>query len=99
MERYASRATGHLIDRTGALRNEHQGTVGWLILGAGVAAWDMYSKETLSSGARRAMQRPYGRIATTAAIATVALHLVGGFEKAGIPDPMTRVVGQLRRRK
>lgn len=99
MERYSVRPTGHLIDRTGSLRNEHQGTIGWLALGAGVALFDRYAKETMSGAVDRALKRPYGRIATVAAVATVALHLVNGFDRAGIPDPMVKIVGGIRRRK
>lgn len=98
MERWAVRPTGHLIDRSGKLRNEHQGTLGWLGLAAGVAVFDALAKETMSHAADRAMARKYGKFATVAAVATVALHLVNGFDKAGIPDPMTKIVGKIRRR-
>lgn len=105
MERWAVRPTGHLFERGGKVRehrllNEHQGTLFWAVLGAGVALADMYGKETLSHAAERALNRNrYGKIATTAAIATVALHLTRSFDKVGIPDPMTTVVGRIRRRK
>lgn len=105
MERYAARPTGHLIDRSGKIRehrlfHENIGSIGWLALGAGVAAFDAWAPETLSHAAERALNRnKYGKIATTAAVATVALHLVRAFDKAGIPDPMVKIVGGIRRRK
>lgn len=97
MERWAVRPTGHL--REAPILHEKQGTLGWLGLAAGVAIFDAFAKETMSHAADRAMARKYGKIATVAAVATVAFHLVNAFDKAGIPDPMTKIVGRIRRRK
>ena len=97
MERWAVRPTGHLKDHR--LLNENSGSLAWLACGAAIAAYDMFAPETMSHAVDRAMGRKYGKIATVAAVATVALHLVNGFDRAGIPDPMVKVVGRIRRRK
>lgn len=100
MERYAVRPTGHLREvKNHRLLNENSGSVAWLALGASVALFDAFAPETMSHAVDRALSRKYGKVATVAAVATVALHLVNGFDKAGIPDPMVKIIGGIRRRK
>lgn len=57
-------------------RGEHAGTVGWIAIAAGVAAFDYFAPETLSHAVDRALERPYGRYAAIGGVAITAAHLL-----------------------
>lgn len=57
-------------------RDSHAGTIGWIGIAAGVAAFDYLSPETLSSAVDRALESPRGRYAAIGAVALTAAHLL-----------------------
>lgn len=55
----------------------HSGTVGWALLAAGVAMWDLTQKESLSHAFARTEQNPVARTLALGALAVTAAHLIG----------------------
>lgn len=56
--------------------DSHAGTIGWVALAAGVAAFDYFAPETLSSAVDRALETPRGRYLAIGAVAVTAAHLL-----------------------
>ncbi len=54
-----------------------KGGTGWLVIAAGVVAWDLTSEETLTGAFRRARQHPAGFAALTVGWAVITCHLFG----------------------
>ena len=54
----------------------HAGTYGWVALAAGVAAFDYFAPETLSSAVDRALECPRARYMAIGAVAVTAAHLL-----------------------
>lgn len=75
------------------LNESHAGTIGWIALGASVAAWDMFAPETLSHAVDRALESPKMRPIAYALGAITISHLFNVFDKLGIPqyDPYARL--------
>jgi hypothetical protein len=68
---------------------EKSGTVGWCLLGAGVAAWDYLMPETLSGAVDRALESPRGRYLAIGAVAVTAAHLLNILPKQVDPFYLT----------
>jgi hypothetical protein len=67
------------------------GTFGWILLGAGVLAWDIAAPETLSDAFRRAHQHPASKYIVVAAWGTLTLHLFNKIPKRADPLHMITV--------
>lgn len=70
------------------------GTVGWILLGAGVLAWDLTAPETLSEAFRRAHQHPASKVVVIAAWGTLTLHLFNKIPERADPLHMILVARQ-----
>jgi len=66
------------------------GTYGWLCLGAGIVAWDLLAKETLSHAADRALEHPIGKYAALVGGIVVTAHVFNAFDHYDIPDPILK---------
>ena len=88
-------------DSTLAPRSSTHGLFGWAAVVSLVAAWDVWAAltdhETLSGAYARAMRRPAGRVATTAATAYLVAHLQGWPRSLHHLDPLNVAGSQLRR--
>jgi hypothetical protein len=79
----------------------HQsGTTGWVMVAAGVIAWDLLAQETMSSAVHRACSTPQGTVLFIAGWGILTAHLLAVLpEKA---DPLMILLkavkaGRLRR--
>jgi hypothetical protein len=52
------------------------GALGWALVAAGVAVWDIHAKESLSHAFQRGMDNPLSRPLVLGALAITAAHLV-----------------------
>lgn len=53
------------------------GNLGWVMIAAGVAAWDFLAEETLSDAFRRARSHPASAVAVGACWGILTAHLFG----------------------
>jgi hypothetical protein len=74
------------------------GTIGWGVLLTGVVAWDIYSRETLSSAFDRYLEHPVKKWVAIGSVATVGAHLLNINEHFNIPDPIDYVASAVARR-
>lgn len=63
------------------------GNIAWGVMGAGILAFEVLSEDKLSNSVDRALEKPYVRHLTLAAIGLTALHLVNLLDDYPKLDP------------
>lgn len=73
--------------------NSRMGTAAWGCLVAGVAAYDLLGRETMSSAYDRYLQHPVKKLVAIGAVAVTACHLLNIYEHFGLQDadPIDRI--------
>jgi hypothetical protein len=64
------------------MKGEHSGTVGWGLLAAGVAVWDLTAPESLTAAFKRGTANEKSRPYVVGALGVTALHLMGAIPRA-----------------
>lgn len=70
------------------------GVIGWMALGAGVLAWDLYASESLTHAFRRGLDSSRYRPILLAGMAVTALHLLDKLPPAGDPFVLAEKIGK-----